>query len=519
MGTAPSSILHTIPESAPARTQKVPGDSERPEKAESRGSAKAEGSGSETRSPKSSTHKKSPFASLFRRTLAGRVRQHPEGELPEGALPEEVRSGKDRIKAPHGERSKAVAHSRKKKAASAGEEVLSRMEPLPEIPSKKGTSLLPHSSGKPPRSSRVLWGPQGHSPTPAPSLPTGSGVKEPVAVTPSVPVAETTAPSGASFSGEFMKSLPHSGPEKRSREIPKDQKVQGAEREIFKMEAEASPAGSRPAEKISLPERVSPQREGPSTGDEVSFAPKPSPFPLSEKRLERPPVHGPGEGSPSPQTPSPVGLEGAVSGASAKGESLQPPSLPEGLASRVGTLAREGGGEVALEVKPPHLGPVGVRVHVDPHTRLVTVELSSHDPRIRHLLSEKEGHIKESLSQTGFVLDRFQVVSQGSPGQDGTALQGLAAAGGGGAAGGGDGPSSGGGQESGVSGGSSQGQDLANPGRQEAGVPGRDGGRGGFPGSSSPEVEETRTAGEGGRTEASSPLGHAMRNTGYHRIA
>ncbi len=80
---------------------------------------------------------------------------------------------------------------------------------------------------------------------------------------------------------------------------------------------------------------------------------------------------------------------------------------------------------MSLDVRPPHLGPVGVRVHVDPHTRLVTVQLASHDPGIRHLLGEKESLIKETLSQSGFVLDRFQVVSQNPPAPEPVSPQGV----------------------------------------------------------------------------------------------
>ena len=95
------------------------------------------------------------------------------------------------------------------------------------------------------------------------------------------------------------------------------------------------------------------------------------------------------------------------------------------IPGRVSSLAAGGGGQVSLEVKPPHLGPVGVRVHVDSATRQVRVELSSHDPRIRHLLAGKEGEIKESLSQSGFILDRFVV---GSQGQSGSGLSDLVGA-------------------------------------------------------------------------------------------
>lgn len=93
-----------------------------------------------------------------------------------------------------------------------------------------------------------------------------------------------------------------------------------------------------------------------------------------------------------------------------------PSAVAGEIPGKVSILAAGGGGQVALEVKPPHLGPVGVRVHVDAATRQVKVELSSHDPNIRHLLAGKEGEIKESLSQSGFVLDRFVVGSQGQPG-------------------------------------------------------------------------------------------------------
>jgi len=211
----------------------------------------------------------------------------------------------------------------------------------------------------------------------------------------------------------------------------------------------------------------------------------------------------------------------SIAGAkTAKGaEASSTPVLPSDLSGRVSTLASGGGGQVALEVRPPHLGPVGVRVHVDPATRLVKVELSSHDPHIRHLLSEKEGAIKESLSQSGFVLDRFQVASQTAPGATALdAASGLAASGGT------QGSDMGGrGSEDSGSSSNSGGASTADPGaffRQGANQSGREPGGGqGFAGGgsagssyASEEPEEllsTLPAGDRGLS----------RPAGYHRIA
>lgn len=181
------------------------------------------------------------------------------------------------------------------------------------------------------------------------------------------------------------------------------------------------------------------------------------------------------------------GMAGSFSGPSAVSQTNDrtQPVIPPGLPVRVSDLAKGGGGEVSLEVKPPHLGPVGVRVRIDPHTRLVSVELSSHDSRIRHLLSGKEESIKDSLSQSGFVLDRFQVASSNAPvmssGQDPGAL---------GITGmgsdvhrdptGGDGT---GGSDSGAFQAGTSGQEAGNFSRQGApGAMGQEGGSGGFPG-------------------------------------
>jgi len=211
----------------------------------------------------------------------------------------------------------------------------------------------------------------------------------------------------------------------------------------------------------------------------------------------------------------------SIAGAkTAKGaEASSTPVLPSDLSGRVSTLASGGGGQVALEVRPPHLGPVGVRVHVDPATRLVKVELSSHDPHIRHLLSEKEGAIKESLSQSGFVLDRFQVASQTAPGATALdAASGLAASGGT------QGSDMGGrGSEDSGSSSNSGGASTADPGaffRQGANQSGREPGGGqGFAGGGS--------AGSSYASEEPEDLLSALpagdrglsRQAGYHRIA
>jgi len=151
------------------------------------------------------------------------------------------------------------------------------------------------------------------------------------------------------------------------------------------------PGGSRPEERSDLSRPARDSFEG------------------GAQTVQRPDSDSAVSGAP----PSP-GAMGAAGGSLASAPSVLPkdsnsPVLPPELPGRVSDLARGGGGQVSLEVRPPHLGPVAVRVRIDPHTRLVSVELSSHDSRIRHLLASKEGSIKESLSQSGFVLDRFQV--------------------------------------------------------------------------------------------------------------
>jgi hypothetical protein len=223
--------------------------------------------------------------------------------------------------------------------------------------------------------------------------------------------------------------------------------------------------------------------------------------------------------------PAPDGAVSAFfSGPSAVSETndRSAPVVPPGLPVRVSDLAKSGGGEVSLEVKPPHLGPVGVRVRIDPHTRLVSVELSSHDSRIRHLLSGKEESIKESLSQSGFVLDRFQVASSNAPGmasgQDPGAL-GLSGMGSDVRRDptGGDGT---GGSDSGTFPSGTSGQETGNFSRQGApGAMGQEGGSGAFPGR-----DRIDPSGEGSPTGDPSALHEAgvtaaTTENGYHRIA
>ena len=192
------------------------------------------------------------------------------------------------------------------------------------------------------------------------------------------------------------------------------------------------------------------------------------------------------------------------------------PVIPDEIPNRVGMLARTGGGEVALDVRPPHLGPVGVRVHVDPHTRLVTVQLSSHDPRIRHLLNEKEGRIKDSLSQSGYVLDRFSVVSQNAPSSPiptMAAISGSAMDSSSDRSMTGDGGASQGGGS--TANGFGQGQDLGNLSRQGSGSPGQEGGSGTFR-----EFRERSEHPESDGRELLLPAeGENDSNFGYHRIA
>lgn len=514
MGTAPSSILHKIPESAPVRGQKDTPDPERSEKKDASRPAKEAGSEAKTRSGKSSAHKKSSFAAIFRGALQSR-----SAPIPDGENPEETRPGKGTGKNFRGDHPRTSGQSRKKKATPSEGALLSLAMPIPEPSPKKKASLSRPSPAEPSRSSRILWGPQGHSPSHPSSQLTVVGKRPPLPEALPTPFPKSADPSGALFSGEAIKPLAPSMPEMRSSPVPKESKALSSEKTVLiPDEADLSP-GRPPLEKMSLPERSSFQREDPSLGKEVSADSKPSPFPHPDKSLEKIALHGKEGGSPALQTSSPGVLDGSTVGGPAPGEeTTQSPAIPDGMSARVGQLAREGGGRVALEVKPPHLGPVGVRVHVDPHTRLVTVELSSHDPRIRHLLSEKEGSIKESLSQTGFVLDRFQVVSQSPPGLGDASLQGLSAAGSGGGAAGGDGASSGGNRDDGVAGGSSQGADLASQGRPEAGASGREGGRGTFSGAS-PGADEGVSAVGGNQGEAPAASGESVKNAGYHRIA
>ena len=239
-------------------------------------------------------------------------------------------------------------------------------------------------------------------------------------------------------------------------------------------------------------------------------------------------------GESGSKSPLPDGAEiAAAAGASGGSSSVASPSeggggSPSAIVSeipgRVSSLAAAGGGQVSLEVKPPHLGPVGVRVHVDSATRQVRVELSSHDPRIRHLLAGKEGEIKESLSQSGFVLDRFVVGSQGQSGVGLSDLVGGLAASGQAAGSGGDSGTSrqdsqGSGNGSGSGG--SLGSDPGGFSRQGASQSGQSGSFGRDSGGGRDNGSE-RSVGLSVPPEemaSASPLSGASAPSGYHRIA
>ncbi|MCL4485578.1 MAG: flagellar hook-length control protein FliK [Nitrospirae bacterium] len=513
MGTSPASIQRTIPDSGQGRTPETGSPASKSEKTagpETQGSGR---SGRESRSGKAA-HRKSSFAALYRGVLEG-----PAGSLQDPAGPAEIPSGTDSRKSSRGAApSKPSGHARKKKGNSSGEAISTLPESMTDLSRKKEPTSVRPSREETVRPGPVLWGPLVRSkevPFSPPLSPETGGQ-----VSPPQPSRSREAPPETSFPALLTRSdalrittaSPESGkPTKKIVDGSRD--LRKGETEVSREDPRSTPVLSSEVKSL-LPEKAVLSGELPPTTREVSSS-SAGGLSVPEKPGSS---HGSGEGAaPSFQTLASGAAEGAlVRGAVAEDSGKLTPGIPEGLSARVGTLAREGGGQVALEVKPPHLGPVGVRVHVDPHTRLVTVELSSHDPRIRNLLSEKEGSIKESLSQSGFVLDRFQVVSQNLPGSDSTQLAALSGTGSGGMTDVSDGRSAQGDQGSPMAGGGSGGQDPAGQGRPEPGASGREGNRGGSEsprgsGNSDPDrgiegVPRTETGGEGARI------------AGYHRI-
>ena len=476
------------------------------------------------------------FASIYRKSLvppqkvSGEETTPPSPEKPKGHSSPPATSSATRID-----------RARKKKARSGdeGSPVLPVVNPddVAEKPAR-----LAHGSVK--AKARVLWGPQGEG-TLASVMggkpePGGTSPAKTLAATPSPmglpPVAqlpkkegEGAPPSGksreSSPSGEFASALgaaalageaKGSRPSEPSRREgpPPESRIRPVKGEFFR---KSGPEGGSP----SPVEGTSPAGGGTtsslSTGSAIEGAGK---------------VTSGGESGS--KSPLPDGAEiAAAAGASGGSSSVASPSeggggSPSAIASeipgRVSSLAAAGGGQVSLEVKPPHLGPVGVRVHVDSATRQVRVELSSHDPRIRHLLAGKEGEIKESLSQSGFVLDRFVVGSQGQSGVGLSDLVGGLAASGQAAGSGGDSGTSrqdsqGSGNGSGSGG--SLGSDPGGFSRQGASQSGQSGSFGRDSGGGRDNGSE-RSVGLSVPPEemaSASPLSGASAPSGYHRIA
>ena len=519
MGTAPASILRKIPDSGGGREPE-----EISAKPSHKGAAVPESSGATRsgqggRSDKASGHRKSSFAALYRGAL-----EKNAGPVQEPEIPQEVSQGLAEGKGSRNHPPKSAGHGRKKKEIPVEAALLPLMESPTELSRKKDLSISRTPREGAVRPSPVLWGPLAPTKeTSAPPSATRTKVISPLSPPTSVESQEDGPLPAAilSLADEPRKAASPSLPEKSSgmiagglKDLPK------GEKEAPQKEIRLSPDGVTAGRPL-LPEPATLFGEGRKPSGEIPSAAGAGGFSSQEKTapLTGAPSHGSGEGAGSAfQSMSPGVAEGAGAGVSipdASGNSS--PTLPDGLSSRVGTMAREGGGQVALEVKPPHLGPVGVRVHVDPHSRLVRVELSSHDPQIRSLLSDKEGSIKESLSQSGFVLDRFQVVSQSPPGPDSASLQALTGAGSGGTGAGFEGGSAPGDQGSLMAGGSSGGQDPGGQGRPETGAAGRDGHREGYQGAAGSEFPDAdRMTGGVLPGEAE---GEDAKNGGYHRIA
>lgn len=458
------------------------------------------------------------FAAVYRKTLA--PSRTSDREESAEASPE-----KGARKSPPADRELHLRHekSRKKKVRTQAEALL---EPL-VVPvgekSAKTAHLAASPSGRSPSGSAkpltpVLWGPQNGRA----ALGKISGGRSGEETSASPDASKVVPGTDASFARAMGATAPAPPVARRalSREaLTKEPRTLGEKPEK---------AVSGEAGRAKGPETLSGEASGLSLKDlsSASEGGGLSSGPLSSQAAQAP------AGTPASAKQSipdgallASGAEGSgvssLAGAeTAKAEpSGAPPVLPSDLSGRVSTLASGGGGQVALEVRPPHLGPVGVRVHVDPTTRLVKVELSSHDPHIRHLLSEKEGAIKESLSQSGFVLDRFQVASQSAPAATAfDAASGLASPGGAQSA-----DLGGRGSEDSGNSPNSQGASTADPGafsRQGANQSGRDQGggqglAGGGPAGPSyagEEPEELLSALPAGDRGLS-------RQAGYHRIA
>ncbi|MGC8529543.1 MAG: flagellar hook-length control protein FliK [Leptospirillia bacterium] len=323
---------------------------------------------------------------------------------------------------------------RKKKTRPGGDDSPVLPLVIPDDVSEKPARQAPDSGKVKPR---VLWGPQGEGslanaktpkpepggPSPAKTLPAPSSL---MAGTPGVPLpkkeeGEGTSSSGtpreASPSGEFANVL---GAAALAGEA-KGSKPSGISRReglsqdfrLRPVKGEFLRKGGPDSESLPLTEVSS----KPSGGPTAALSPG-SASDVTGKRISKEESGSKGGLPDSAEILAAAETSGGSSSVASpsEGGGGSPSAIASEIPGRVSSMAAGGGGQVSLEVKPPHLGPVGVRVHVDSSTRQVRVELSSHDPRIRHLLAGKEGEIKESLSERGFVLDRFVVGSQGQSG-------------------------------------------------------------------------------------------------------
>ncbi len=520
MGTAPASILRKIPDSGGAREPEETSAKDNPKEPAGPDSSKSTRSGKDVRSDKTSGHRKGSFAALYRRALEKNAGPVQEPEIPQEAPqgPSVRRTGSRSLPP------KSAGHSRKKKENPSEAALLPLLESPAELSRKKDPAVSRTPREASARPSPALWGPLALTKeAPSPSVATRTKVMSPPAPPPSV-----EGPEERPLPEAFLSLSGESGKAASSSLSGKSQAMSAAGlKDLPKGEKDSSQKESRPSPDAITAGRPLLPEPGPLFGEtrkpleEIHSATGTGGFASQEKAtpLTGTSSHGSGAHSDSAfQSMSSGVAEGAGAGVSVTGGmENSSASLPDGLSSRVGTMAREGGGQVALEVKPPHLGPVGVRVHVDPHSRLVRVELSSHDPQIRSLLSEKEGSIKESLSQSGYVLDRFQVVSQSPPGPDSASMQAMAGAGPGGTGAGSEGGSSSGDQGSLMAQGGSGGQDPGGQGRPEPGAAGREGNREGYSGASGGETPDPdRMA---GGILPGEPEGEGAKSAGYHRIA
>jgi hypothetical protein len=398
---------------------------------------------------------------------------------------------------------------------------------LPTGTSVSGTKNLPSSRGP------VLWGPihPGGNQTlsdvsPATEIPQGIP-EQPYEGTALIANRSAslnpTPPSSPGLSTIASGNGPSAGPVSPILgTVGSDRSGSGTGEEGGKKDGEGRTPGGEAA---ILPKITASERGKTEIPSSVSLGKREVPPPdlarVLEGQIDGPSTSLPGVLSGTPLSPDQIAASGAsLAPAAAVTGDPGTPVLPAGLAVRICDMAKSGGGQVSLEVKPPHLGPVGVRVRIDPHSRLVSVELSSHDSRVRHLLSEKEGLIKESLSQSGFVLDRFQVASANPPGgpsgPDAGAMN-LSGMGSDLRQDTGDQGSSGG-ADSGTFQAGLSGQEPGSYGRQGAAQLTGDGGSG-----SSPQRERTDRAGENGGNDQGSGVSvsgmtGAGQESGFHRI-